>query len=189
MHRTEGDGYVVNGGKNQFDPGDPFIPRPATQMTYDWANAVQEELCSVIEGRGLTLDQAGKSNFSQLYQAIFTPPAWQAMTLQTPWSALSHTASYRFESNTKRVFLKGATDATISSASDWDLWQVPTGYRPPYEIHLPAAVYVDGLVKNGVLRLSLGTTPALVLHTVEGSSPVNGKSYMVYLDGLSWAID
>jgi hypothetical protein len=185
MHRTEGDGHV----SNLFDPGDPFIPRPATQMTYDWANAVQEELCSVIEGRGLTLDQAGKSNFGQLYQAIFTPPAWTAMTLNSPWSTLSHTASYRLESNTKRVWLKGSLSATITSGGDWDFWNVPVGYRPPFGIPLPCVVVVGGAYKNGVLRLALGGTPNLMLESVEGASLVNGTAYDVSLDGISWAID
>jgi hypothetical protein len=54
MHRTEADGHV----SNLFDPGDPFIPRPATQLTYDWCNAVQEELALTIEGLGGTLNTA-----------------------------------------------------------------------------------------------------------------------------------
>lgn len=60
MHRTEGDGFVVDGvtGKNRFDPGDPLIPTPATMVTYDWANAVQEELSLTIEGLGGTLNTA-----------------------------------------------------------------------------------------------------------------------------------
>lgn len=54
MHRTEGDGHV----SNLFDPGDPFIPTPATLVTADWANAVQEELALAIEGLGGTLATA-----------------------------------------------------------------------------------------------------------------------------------
>jgi hypothetical protein len=54
MHRTEGDGHV----SNLFDPGDPFIPQPATQLTHDWCNAVQEELALTIEGLGGTLATA-----------------------------------------------------------------------------------------------------------------------------------
>ena len=54
MHRTEGEGHVGT----RFDPGDPFIPRPATLLTYDWCNAVQEELCGVVEGLGGTVNTA-----------------------------------------------------------------------------------------------------------------------------------
>jgi len=54
MHRTEGEGHVGN----RFDPGDPLIPRPATLLTHDWCNAVQEELATTIEGLGGTLNTA-----------------------------------------------------------------------------------------------------------------------------------
>lgn len=54
MHRTEGDGNVAN----LFSPGDPFIPTPATQLTADWCNAVQEELALTVEGLGGTLNTA-----------------------------------------------------------------------------------------------------------------------------------
>lgn len=58
MHRTEGDGFAVVGGKNLFTEGDPLIPTPATQVTAEWANAVQEELALTIEGLGGTLNTA-----------------------------------------------------------------------------------------------------------------------------------
>ncbi len=191
MHRIEGDGYVVNGGKKQFTGGDPLIPTPATQVTAEWATSVQEELCGVIEGRGLTLNtQATDTAYGQLYQAIFSQvPAWQAMTLQTPWSALSHTASYRFESNTKRVFLKGKLQATIAAEADFAFWNVPAEYQPQHEILLPCAAASGGATNTGVLRLALGATPHLELYSWGGFLPAGGSSYTLYLDGISWTID
>lgn len=50
-----------------FTKGNPSLGVPATVVDADWANAVQEEICGVIEGAGLTLD---KTSQSQLLAAI-----------------------------------------------------------------------------------------------------------------------
>ena len=50
-----------------FTKGNPSLGVPATIVTADWANAVQEEISGVIEAAGLTLS---KSNQAQLLQAI-----------------------------------------------------------------------------------------------------------------------
>lgn len=63
MHRIDGPGH----DNNQFTEGDPQIPTPATTVTADILNALQEEIVSVIEGSGDTLDKADNS---QLLQAI-----------------------------------------------------------------------------------------------------------------------
>lgn len=52
-----------------FSPGDPGSGTPATRVNYDWANAIQEELCYVIEQAGLTLDKTVRT---QLKTAIDT---------------------------------------------------------------------------------------------------------------------
>ncbi len=63
MHRIDGPGH----DNNQFTEGDPQIPTPATTVTADILNALQEEIASVIEGSGDTLDKADNG---QLLQAI-----------------------------------------------------------------------------------------------------------------------
>ena len=52
---------------NRFTEGDPAIPLPATVVSADWLNAVQEELVAVVTGAGLELDKAEND---QLRQAI-----------------------------------------------------------------------------------------------------------------------
>ena len=52
---------------NRFTEGDPAIPLPATVVSADWLNAVQEELVAVVTGAGLELDKAEND---QLWQAI-----------------------------------------------------------------------------------------------------------------------
>lgn len=64
MHRIDGPGYAPG---NLFTEGNPVTATPATTVTDDWLNAVQEEIAGVIEGAGDTLD---KPDNGQLLAAI-----------------------------------------------------------------------------------------------------------------------
>ena len=61
MHRTEG----VNHSSNLFTNGPP-----ATCVEENWLNALQEEICKVIEDSGLTLKTASTDTRDQLSAAI-----------------------------------------------------------------------------------------------------------------------
>lgn len=52
MHRIDGPGAT---GGNLFTEGNPALGIPATVVTDDWANDVQEELCNLVEDQGITL--------------------------------------------------------------------------------------------------------------------------------------
>ncbi|MBL5911213.1 hypothetical protein [Enterobacter asburiae] len=54
-------------GKNGFTNGDPSTGRRATDLNSDMWDAVQEEICTVIERAGIALD---KAQHDQLYEAI-----------------------------------------------------------------------------------------------------------------------
>lgn len=73
MHRTTGDSYGVDSGKNIFRSENPGVYE-ATQFTHDTANALQEEICNVITGAGATLNSAAESisQMNQLNAAIDT---------------------------------------------------------------------------------------------------------------------
>lgn len=66
MHRID---HETATSDHKFTEGNPTIPVPATVVTDDWLNAVQEELVAVITGAGLELE---KSDNTQLWQAITT---------------------------------------------------------------------------------------------------------------------
>ena len=66
MHRIDGPGAAPG---NLFTEGNPSSAVPATVVTADWMNAVQEEIAGVIEGAGDTLD---KPDNGQLAAAINT---------------------------------------------------------------------------------------------------------------------
>lgn len=63
MHRIDQSGHVGN----RFTTGNPQSGQQATRFGADWPNAVQEEICKVIEAAGLVLDKASNE---QLYAAI-----------------------------------------------------------------------------------------------------------------------
>lgn len=64
MHRIDSPGATPD---NRFTEGDPVAAVPATEVTADWLNAVQEEIAAVIEGAAIELD---KEDNGQLLQAI-----------------------------------------------------------------------------------------------------------------------
>lgn len=64
MHRID---HETATSDHKFTEGNPTIPVPATVVTDDWLNAVQEELVAAITGAGLELE---KSDNTQLWQAI-----------------------------------------------------------------------------------------------------------------------
>lgn len=64
MHRIDGPAAAPGG---QFTEGDPNVGTPASVVTDDWLNAIQEEISSVIEGTGTAL---AKPNNAQLLAAI-----------------------------------------------------------------------------------------------------------------------
>lgn len=51
MHEVDTNGHVAN----QFDPGDPLVPRLPTQVDHHILNAFQNELVNAIEAGGITL--------------------------------------------------------------------------------------------------------------------------------------
>lgn len=64
MHRIDGVGATID---NLFTEGNPGTGTPATQVTADFMNAVQEEIAHVIEEAELELD---KEDNTQLHAAI-----------------------------------------------------------------------------------------------------------------------
>lgn len=64
MHRIDGPGATA---ENLFTDGNPLTGTPATVVLAKWLNNLQEEICTVIEEAGGTLDQ---NSSTQLYDAI-----------------------------------------------------------------------------------------------------------------------
>jgi microcystin-dependent protein len=78
MHRTEGQDHA----SNLFTDGPP-----GTFVESNWLNAIQEEICNVIESAGLTLKTASTDTRDQLQSAIaaaaVSPPGTLEMIIGT----------------------------------------------------------------------------------------------------------
>lgn len=104
----------------KFTAGNPATPIPATVMTPEFANAVQEELCNVIEGAGLSLDPADDTQLLAAVNAhivaallgVSTPPQFDASTKL----ATSAFVQQALGSNNAFSSLAGATTLTAAYA-------------------------------------------------------------------------
>ena len=65
MHRIDGEGATSD---NRFTEGNPTTGTPATVLTADWANHVQEEIIAVLVAAGIS---PSKASTTQLRDAIF----------------------------------------------------------------------------------------------------------------------
>jgi hypothetical protein len=64
MFRIDSEGATVD---NRFTEGDPQLGVPATVVSSEWLNSVQEEIAKVVEENGITL---AKANEGQMYDAL-----------------------------------------------------------------------------------------------------------------------
>lgn len=89
MHRIDGPAAAPG---NLFTEGDPSVGTPATVLTDDWANAVQEELCNVVTGAGLALSKPSNTQLLAAINVLLaqrTPPGaiqqFAMATVPTGW--------------------------------------------------------------------------------------------------------
>jgi hypothetical protein len=127
MHRTNGEGNVAG----QFVGGPP-----ATCLTPEWCNSVQEELCNVIEAAGLTVASDGFADTkNQLLAAIRTlipqpDPYDIIVSTQAEFNALftrQGANHYHIHDDYKTVLVKNFTggylcDGPMSFLSGGDTW-------------------------------------------------------------------
>ena len=78
MHRID---TSTATGDGRFTEGDPLVPTPATVVSADWLNSVQEELVNTLSAAGIAPD---KTNNAQLLAAI----RHLVGTINTPYEAL-----------------------------------------------------------------------------------------------------
>lgn len=114
MHRIDGDGATVTG---QWTEGNPSTGVPATELTADWMNAVQNEIENVIvTGAGAALN---KANNAQLLAAILTVIA-NNLTAPTYTVAGLPSAS----SNARRiVYVSNESGGAVIAFSDGTSWR------------------------------------------------------------------
>lgn len=67
MHRVDADGHVAN----QFTDGNPGLGQPATLLAADWHNAIQEELCKIVEESGTALNKPTNTQLNTALGILF----------------------------------------------------------------------------------------------------------------------
>lgn len=97
------------GTAGYFTGGDPSAGVPATVITAEWLNTIQEELANVVTGSGLVLDPA---NRSQLLQAINVLIAGVSTAPSLPAGVVAH-----FARNTAPTGWLKANGAAVSRAT------------------------------------------------------------------------
>jgi len=105
-------------GKNGFTNGDPATGRRATDLNSDMWDAVQEEICAVIEKSGLALN---KDQHDQLYQAIvkiITSKIPDALLKNNNLSDLADKALARANLQLKTAAQKDVVTSTIDTTVD-----------------------------------------------------------------------
>lgn len=114
MHRIDGAGATVTG---QWTEGDPGTGTPATEMTADWFNAIQNEIENVIvTGAGITLNKASNA---QLLAALLVVIA-NNLTLPTYTVGTVPSAA----SNARRmIYVSNETGGAIPAFSDGTNWR------------------------------------------------------------------
>lgn len=193
MHRIDADSHVGN----QFNPGDPLVPRAATQVDHHWLNAVQEELANAITSAGVALvkgtntqlkkilglsgsgDPApGDRYFSGMIDVFRTASA-------TGLRALRVTVGGGDESDIGGLFQ--ATDATALKATTSDgvaVHAVSTGSGPA----IKAEGYVDltGATVSAVHLLNEAAIPGTVGPAGTLVYVAGGLNKAYISDGTAW---
>lgn len=99
MHRIEGDGFVVEDGKNRYTE-DGNTP---TVVTDEAMNAIQEELCNLITACGVTVESTASddrtNNWEQLVKAILNANALGATAMSTALQGFSYSVFYERDSD------------------------------------------------------------------------------------------
>lgn len=181
MHRVD----TANNVANQFDDGDPVVPRPPTTVDAAILNALQNELVNTIEGAGITLVKGTNTQLLAAVRALIaeaiTPGGRLTLATGTPVTTTDQTGKttvyYTPFKNDQVVLWNGTTFAvrtfTELSQATTDATKSPAAVaaNKVYDMF----VWLDG----STLRCTRG--PAWTSDTVRGTGA--GTSELELLNG------
>lgn len=173
MHRIDGPGATPD---NRFTEGDPVTAVPATEVTADWLNAVQEEIVNVIQAAGIALD---KQQNDQLLAAIrevggnlsawakafvaSTSPAQARSALETGTAATRDVTTSPTDTTPGRVLTVGSLGLgepiLLTSSDDLDDIMSPGIYRHS-QVNAPANTPVP---EAGIVTVFTGEPSSFVV--------------------------
>lgn len=148
-------------GKNGFTNGDPATGRRATDLNSDMWDAVQEEICTVIEKSGLALN---KDQHDQLHQAIvkiITSKIPDALLKKNNLSDLADKALARANLQLKTAAQKDA----VTSQTDTTAGRVLTVGYGGLGGTAPRTATVDS---NSYDKIPIGLPSGFWTHAIDG---------------------
>jgi len=169
MHRTDGTGHV----DNKFTDGNPATGTPGTKVEKEWLNAVQEELCNLLEGMGVTLV---KGTWNQLLGACVAAATAQKIVRRDS----AGRAAFADPAAAGDAATKGYVDGKFTTPGWTALptpdasWTAGTGVNAPsYWKDAAGIVHLKGTITAGASASNLpfanGALPA-------GRRPASGRS-------------
>lgn len=115
MHRIDTDGHVANA----FSDGDPGAGVPGTRVDDNFMNAVQEELCAVVETCGGTLVK--DTNNQVVAQMVSAATANKVMRRDAAGRAQVADPSAAADIATKGYVDGAGTSGTVTAGTGWTL--------------------------------------------------------------------
>jgi hypothetical protein len=135
MQRTQNE-YATE--DNRFTEGNPAAGVPATVVTDDWLNGVQEEIMAVIETAGL---EADGEDLTQLYQAIANMIAEGIPDNTTPVGAIE-LLPFRADALPDGWYMVNGDQYAVAAPQGVALLALPADYRTDWGIQ-EAGGYVN----------------------------------------------
>lgn len=190
MHRTDGDGHV--GGL--FTEGNPAMGQAATQVTDDWLNDVQEEICNVITGAGIAL---AKGTQTQLQAAIGKIITSRLVSLWTSLSAASGSAwtagvADAWREATGTIRLSGSREIPGPSVTSGQVaspvLELPAAFRPSVTVNAIAWLREHGSGTGPYVEraVRVQVTPAGIVSVLDAAALTHSFKVTLYLDSVNF---
>lgn len=150
---------AASGTPGYFTGGNPAGPTPATVVTPDWLNMVQEELVAVIIGAGLALK---KSDTGQLFAAIQTLIASGGVAFATDTETVAGTVSNKAVSPRAAAALTADRIAALVAGAPAALntlaeLAVAVGNNPNFATDVTTALAARALVSQQIVGAGLAS--------------------------------
>ncbi len=162
MHRTDADANA----SNLFSPGDPATGQPGTKIDSPWLNAVQEEICNVVTGAGISLIKGTWTQLKAAIDALISAAvngSIVAHTYGTLWSDIDAGDSQTVVRKAGKL-VSLILHAKAASTSSWtSVLTLPVGSRPPYLVRVACRVWDQSAATYYPAILSIGTDGVAVL--------------------------
>jgi hypothetical protein len=126
MHRIDETGNVAG----MFTEGNPSVGEPATKVTDDWLNDVQENLCDTITGSGGTLVKGTYTQLRTAINALIAAALTTFKTVANTWTDLNtfQKGVVVTQTTTNGTAVTGTANGTGSGVKGLSTGSGPAGY-------------------------------------------------------------